>query len=100
MGLGEELPEMRPGCGSLSVDPDLEDALRARFSGSTLLSRRVQIADAEDDFEALFDRGWTDGLPVVAPTEARVLRMLTGTSRSPSDIVAIGGSNGQGQSRY
>ena len=29
--------------------------------------------------EAMFDRGWTDGLPVVPPTEARVLRMLEGT---------------------
>ena len=28
----------------------------------------------------MFDRGWTDGLPVVPPTEARVLRMLTGTT--------------------
>ena len=27
----------------------------------------------------MFDRGWTDGLPVVPPTEARVLRMLDGT---------------------
>jgi len=39
--------------------------------------------------EALFDRGWTDGLPVVPPTEARVLRMLEGTTRSPQDVVAV-----------
>ena len=87
--LGQDLPLMRPGCGSLSVDPDREDELRARFSGSTLRSRRVELADAEDEMEALFDRGWTDGLPVVPPTEARVLRMLAGTSRAPTDIVAI-----------
>ena len=37
----------------------------------------------------MFDRGWTDGLPVVPPTEARVERMLTGTSRSPADLVAV-----------
>ena len=29
----------------------------------------------------MFDRGWTDGLPVVPPTEERVLRMLEGTTR-------------------
>ncbi len=87
--LGDELPVMRPGCGSKSVDPDLVDALQARFSGSVLHARRVEIADAEDEAEAMFDRGWTDGLPVVAPTEARVLRMLTGTTRTPGDIVAI-----------
>jgi len=87
--LGVDLPLMRPGCGSMSVDPNLEDELRARFSGSVLRARRVEIASAEDDAEALFDRGWTDGLPVVAPTAERVLRMLTGTSRAPDDIVAV-----------
>src|SRR3954454_10224071 len=86
--LGADLPAFRPGCGSMSVDPFLVDELRVRFSGSLLKSRRVEIADAEDEMEALFDRGWTDGLPVVAPTEERVLRMLEGTSRAPEEIVA------------
>jgi hypothetical protein len=87
-GLGAGLPEMRPGCGSLSVDPDLVDSLRVRFGASALGSRRIDVADAEDEMEMMFDRGWTDGLPVVPPTEERVMRMLTGTSRGPSDIVA------------
>jgi len=87
--LGAELPDFRPGCGSLSVDPDLVDELRVRFGVSTLTARRVEVADAEDEFEAMFDRGWTDGLPVVPPTEQRVMRMLTGTTRQPTDVVAI-----------
>jgi len=87
--LGLDLPAFRPGCGSLSVDPDLVDALRARFGGSVLSARRIETAAAEDEFEAMFDRGWTDGLPVVPPTEERVLRMLTGTTRAPSDVVAV-----------
>ena len=37
----------------------------------------------------MFDRGFTDGMPVVPPTEARVLRMLEGTSRAPDEIVAV-----------
>ena len=36
----------------------------------------------------MFSRGWTDGLPVVPPTEERVLRMLEGTTRDAQDIVA------------
>ncbi len=88
-GLGPSLSAFRPGCGSLSVDPDLVDELRVRFGSSTLTSRRVDVADAEDEFEAMFDRGWTDGLPVVPPTEQRVMRMLTGTTRQPTDVVAI-----------
>ena len=75
-GLGDGLPEMRPGCGSLSVDPDLVDALRVRFGASVLASRRIDVADAEDEMEMMFNRGWTDGLPVVPPTEERVMRML------------------------
>jgi hypothetical protein len=86
--LGADLPEFRPGCGSLTVDPDLVDELRVRFGGSVLRSRRIELASQEDEFEALFRRGWTDGLPVVPPTEARVMRMLDGTARAPDDIVA------------
>ena len=88
-GLGPDLPAFRPGCGSLSVDPDLVDRLRVRFGGSVLGARRVEVADLEDEFEAMFDRGWTDGLPVVPPTEQRVMRMLQGTTRAPSDVVAV-----------
>jgi hypothetical protein len=88
-GLGPELPAQRPGCGSLAVDPGLADELRVRFTGSRLRARRVELASLEDEMEALFARGWTDGLPVVAPTEARVLRMLDGTTRAPDDVVAV-----------
>ena len=86
--LAPELPEMRPGCGSLSVDPNLTDELTVRFTGSTLTSRRIELAAMEDEMEAGFDRGWSDGLPIVPPTEARVLRMLEGTTRDGQDIVA------------
>ncbi len=87
--LGADLPPWRPGCGSLSVDPSRTDELRVRFSASGLRSRRVDLAELEDPFEAMYDRGWTDGLPVVPPTEARVARMLEGTERPPDDVVAI-----------
>ena len=88
-GLAPDLPVMRPGCGSKSVDPDLADELRVRFTGSKLRARRIELATLEDEMETLFERGWTDGLPVVPPTEARVLRMLAGTSHAPDELVAI-----------
>ena len=87
--LGDELPAMRPGCGSMSVDPNLVDVLRARFGDSALKSRRIELADLDDEMEVLFERGVTDGLPVVPPTEQRVLRMLEGTTRRPDDVVAV-----------
>lgn len=87
--VGEGITDYAPGCGSLSVDPNLADELAARYGASGLRSRRVELAQLEDEHEALDDRGWTDGLPVVPPTEARVLRMLAGTTRDPGDIVAV-----------
>ena len=86
--LAPGLPEQRPGCGSLSVDPIVSDELAVRFRGGVLQSRRIEFAALEDEFEAAFDRGWSDGLPVVPPTEARVLRMLEGTKREADDVVA------------
>jgi hypothetical protein len=88
-GLGPGLPDHRPGCGSRSVDPDVAGDLAVRFSGTRLRSRRVELAALEDDWEALFDRGWSDGLPLVPPTEERVLRMLDGTSRAADAVVAV-----------
>jgi len=87
--LGQDLPAMRPGCGSMSVDPDIVDKLRAKFTDSPVIARTVEFSDAEDEFEAMYARGWTDGFPVIPPTRERVLRMLTGTTRHPQDVVAI-----------
>src|SRR6266850_2566682 len=88
-GLGAGLPEWRPGCGSKSVDPDVAPELAVRFEAHKLTARRIALAPLEDEAEALFARGWTDGLPVVAPTERRVLAMLLGTTRAPDEAVAI-----------
>ncbi len=89
-GLGADLPDWRPGCGSLSVDPIRARSLELRFRGAARMkARRVELAPLEDDVEACFDRGWSDGLPVVPPTEARVLAMLAGTTRAPDEIVAV-----------
>jgi len=87
--LGPGLPDQRPGCGSLSVDPNLAPALAVRFGGSKLRTRRVEIAEHEDEIEAMYTRGWSDGLPLVPPTEARVLAMLEGTARAPDEAVAV-----------
>ncbi|MGH7367812.1 MAG: hypothetical protein ACREK9_15505 [Candidatus Rokuibacteriota bacterium] len=38
-----------------------------------------------DEFEFFLEKAWSDGLPVVTPTEARVARMLEGTRRDPDE---------------
>ena len=85
--LGADLPGWQPGCGSKSREPGVHEHLVEAFGDSGLEARRVEIDHWDDPVERCYDRGWTDGLPVVPPTDARILRMLSGTSRRPTDIV-------------
>ncbi|MCX2980367.1 thioredoxin [Halieaceae bacterium IMCC14734] len=87
--LAEDLPGFRPGCGSLSVQPGVAEELALRYGTSSLQARRIEIAELEDPLEACYARGWSDGLPVVPPTELRVIRMLAGTHREPAEIVGL-----------
>jgi hypothetical protein len=94
LDLGEGLPEYRPGCGSLSAEPGVAQELARRFGHARLKARRIELASLEDEIEACYDRGWSDGLPVVPPTEARLLRMLAGTRRAADEVVGIIPPNG------
>ena len=88
-GLGAGLPALRPGCGALNVEPGRLEDLRIRFGQTGLTARQVSFGDDEDEIEAIFERGWTDGLPVVPPTQKRVLRMLGGTTRDPQEVLGL-----------
>jgi hypothetical protein len=57
--LADEEPQRKPGCGS-------------RIGGEPA------IGGAFDELEEMYERGWTDGLPAVPPTPARVEAMLAG----------------------
>jgi hypothetical protein len=50
-----------------------------------------EILETEDNLEqinrAYYTRGWTDGLPIIPPTEERVRRMLAGTTRDPQEVL-------------
>ena len=49
---------------------------------------RLVDADSEDNLHRLFETNhWTDCLPIVLPTEARVEAMLKGTSHAPDEVV-------------
>jgi hypothetical protein len=60
-----DAPRRKPGCSSkAAIDPQLVAAMEA---GAGL-----------DEVEEMFERGFTDGLPVVPPTRERVDAMLAG----------------------
>ncbi len=89
IGLGEGLPDHRPGCGSDTMQPETYERLLLRHSPYPMSSRRVELGDAEDPFEATYSRGWTDGLPVIPPTEERVARMLEGAGLPPEHVLCV-----------
>ena len=83
----DNLPAFRPGCGSMTQDPGVPEKLAAQYEVDSLSAREIPLGSEEDEIEACFDRGWSDGLPVVPPTRERVLRMLSGTRRTPAEVV-------------
>jgi hypothetical protein len=87
--LGDALPDFQPGCGSLSEAPGIPTALTLKYGGAVLASRQVELDKAMDPGEAFYDHGWSDGLPIIAPTDTRVANMLTGTSRAPAEVVGL-----------
>ena len=52
-----------------------------------LVSEKIECESSEDAVEAFFQRGWTDGLPVVPPTEEKVLAFLGAAGLAPDDIL-------------
>ncbi|HKO27476.1 MAG TPA: redoxin domain-containing protein [Solirubrobacteraceae bacterium] len=58
----DEVPRRKPGC-----------AAKNTYDAASL---RALDGAGPDELEEMFERGWTDGLPVIPPTSARVEAML------------------------
>lgn len=55
-----------------------------------LQAERIEIDDDLWTVNAFFEeKGWTDGLPVVPPTEARVAQMIEAAKRSPQEVIGV-----------
>lgn len=56
----------------------------------TLQSERIKVKDSLEEINKLFcDQRWSDGLPIIPPTEERVQRMLEGTSRKANELIGV-----------
>jgi hypothetical protein len=54
-----------------------------------LESASYEVADALEANELFQRNGWTDGLPIVPPTEAGVARFLAGARLEPQEVVGV-----------
>ena len=78
-------PFMQEVIEGLTAPLDPEGVQGVSFDRST---PRLVEPDSEENLHQLFlDRNWTDKLPIVLPTEARVEEMLRHTSHKPDEIV-------------
>ncbi|HEX2829046.1 MAG TPA: hypothetical protein VHP37_22040 [Burkholderiales bacterium] len=60
------------------------------MSNHPIISVVEQHASLDEINDYFYERGWTDGLPIVPPTEARVEAMLAGMPwRNADDVIAV-----------
>jgi hypothetical protein len=79
------VPFMQQVLEGLTAPLEESDLIGLSFERSTA---RLLEPDTEERLQRLFvDNHWTDCLPIVLPTEARVAAMLAGTSHRPDEIV-------------
>jgi hypothetical protein len=78
-------PVMQEVIEGLTMPLDDEDLKQTTFERST---PRLVEPDTEENLHRLFqDNLWTDYLPIILPTEERVVAMLAHTSRKPDEVV-------------
>jgi hypothetical protein len=54
-----------------------------------LTSKRHAVGDLAEAIDLCYERGWTDGLPVIPPTEERVRAMLDAAGLAPDHEIAF-----------
>ncbi|MFQ5895440.1 MAG: hypothetical protein ACE5JJ_06450 [Nitrospinota bacterium] len=56
-------------------------------TASKFRSGRVRVRDFDEAQELYHRRGWTDGLPIVPPTEGKVRAMVESVAREPEEVL-------------
>jgi len=78
-------PFMQEVIEGLTRPLDDQDVRNSSFDRST---PRFLEPDSEENLHQVFmENNWTDKLPIILPTEARVAEMLKHTSRKPDEII-------------
>jgi peroxiredoxin len=85
-------PEVKPGCASRHVEiPVAGSQVKPVdvYARRGPRASRVELDDGADPYEYCQQAGFSDPLPVIPPTLARVERMLAATQLAPDEIVAL-----------
>ena len=53
----------------------------------TLISETLSFRTETEAMEHYFANGWTDGLPIILPTESNVLEAVSHSHRDPSEVI-------------
>ena len=74
---------------NLILKVDAQGGTSHNYCENELPSMIAAPADAAELFHWVAEKGWTDGLPVLAPTPAAVERMIAACNRRPDDIIGV-----------
>jgi hypothetical protein len=67
--------------------PLTDEEMAPRPRQAEALPRIVFQGSLERVNRSFYQKGWTDGLPIIPPTEEAVAEMLTGTDRPPDHVI-------------
>jgi len=77
---------------SARFDPLRRDRLDFQLPEADLVkpisSRDIDVEGYDDAIELYYRNGWTDGLPIVPPTEEKVETFLRAVGREPDEVIA------------
>jgi hypothetical protein len=80
---GTENQSNAASCGEL-------DSKELNMAQQALQAERFDVEDDVWAVNSFFEeKGWTDGLPIIPPTEERVAQMVAAAKRNPSDVIGI-----------
>ncbi|HUK41569.1 MAG TPA: hypothetical protein VLX11_11005 [Candidatus Acidoferrales bacterium] len=60
------------------------------MDSTAVQTERIEVDDDLWAVNAFFEeKGWTDGLPIIPPTEERVEKMIAAVQRNPQDVIGV-----------
>ena len=84
---GEEWEEIADLTDRALTNPPLGEEARTGPSPAPRPERIAFRGGHDDCLDFFYNQGWTDGLPIVPPTEERLAAMLKGTGHAPEEVV-------------